>query len=500
MAPQETINSELPGDWTSAVFQPGRLAASRSRALCVDVDGTLLRTDLFLEGCLKLLKQNPLNLVKLVSWLMQGKAHCKQEVASRVEFDVKTLPYSTEVVSWLEREHAAGRRIVLATASDRSWAEKIAAHLQLFSDVLASDGKANLKGKAKLEAIRKLVGNEAFDYAGNGHADLPIFTAANRVVLVDPEPGVEARARRVADVEAVLISRTGTLRSYLRALRPHQWLKNALVFVPLLLAHKVFELEAITKSLLAFVCFCLCASAAYVLNDLLDVNEDRRHQTKRKRPFAAGDLPIAHGLAMVPALLLAAVPIALLLPAEFVGVLIAYFAGTLAYSFCLKGMLLFDVITLGGLYTVRIIAGSMALAIPSSFWLLAFSMFAFFSLALVKRHVELSQTGEATTRKESGRGYRLEDKPMLAQLGIASGMVSVLVIAFYIDSSAVKVLYRHPQVLWLICPLVLYLVCRIWILAGRNQMHDDPIVFAIWDWRSQIMIGAIGALLVLGAI
>lgn len=298
---------------------------------------------------------------------------------------------------------------------------------------------------------------------------------------------------------ALIDQREGRAHPLVRALRPHQWLKNLLVLVPVILDHKVLDSGAVGAGAVAFAAFCLCASGVYVLNDLVDIERDRVHPRKRFRPFAAGELSPRIGMAMAAALLCAAALLALFLPPLFAAALATYFLTTLAYSLLLKRTLLFDVLCLAGLYTLRVIAGALATGIALSFWLLAFSTFLFLSLALVKRYVELAQLGAVGEKLSTGRGYRAEDLDTLSQLGIASGLVAVLVLALYIDSDAVRSQYRTPEAIWLICPILLYLVCRIWVLARRREMHDDPVVWALRDWRSQVMMGLAAVLMFFAA-
>lgn len=470
------------------------------RPLCVDLDGTLVRTDLLIESTLRLLKRIPWVALVLPYWLWTGgKARLKREVALRQSVDAASLPYDPGVMAHLEQRRRDGISLVLATASDRIHADAVAAHLGIFDEVHASDGRNNLSGPEKARVLAERFGEKGFDYAGNEAKDLAVWQRAGAAIVVGGEPGLAERASRVATLAATIAPKSASWRPYVKALRLHQWLKNALVFVPLVLAHKIFEIDALAMAAVAFVAFGLAASSVYVLNDLADLAEDRRHPSKRRRPFAAGDIPLVHGLVMVPALLAAAFALSLaLLPLAFSGVLVVYLAATVAYSFYLKRTMLFDVLTLAGLYTLRIVAGSAALAIPRSFWLLAFSVFLFFSLALVKRYVELRDMGETAKSGERGRGYRGVDLETLSQFGITSGMLAVLVLALYIDSGASKALYRTPELIWLLCPLMLYLVCRFWILARRGEMHEDPIVFAIRDWRSQLIVAA-GAVLLLAA-
>lgn len=472
-----------------------RRVEAHPRPLCVDLDGTLVRTDLLIESVFALLKQNILFLILLPLWLLKGKHHLKQQIADRVELDVGLLPYHEPFVDYLKQQRAAGRRLILATASNLKFAKAVADHLGLFDDVLASDEQTNLSGRQKLERLRSRFGDGNFDYAGNARADVPIWAHAGEVILVNPERGVRAAVERGGRTALIFDGGTGKFTLYLKAMRLEHWLKNILVFVPLALAHQFHDPESLVRAGLAFLAFGLCASSVYLLNDLLDLPADREHPTKRHRPFAAGRISILYGTALIPGLLAASIAVAFLLPLEFVWVLGFYYVMTLAYSLRLKRAALVDVLVLAGLYTLRIIAGAAAVSVVLSFWLLAFSLFLFLSLALVKRYTELLALPEQGRDRAAGRGYYTVDLETLAHFGSSSAFMAVLVLAFYINSDAVKALYTRPEVLWLLCPLLIYLVSRIWLLARRNDLHQDPMVFAIRDRRSQWLVGVGGFLL-----
>ena len=453
--------------------------------LCVDLDGTLVRSDLLIESLFALLRRNPLYLFRMLWWLRGGKARFKAEIARRVAPDATLLPYDGPFLDYLRAQHRSGRRLVLVTASDRRHARMVADRLGLFEQVMASDGSVNLSGPRKARRLVDAFGEGGFDYAANAAVDLEIWRHARRALLVNPAPGVADRARRLATVERTFDRHPRGLAPWLRAMRPHQWAKNLLLFVPLLMAHRLTEPGLLLQVVIAFAAFSLCASSVYLLNDLFDLEADRRHPRKRRRPFAAGDLPIQGGMLLAPALLLAALLLSLLLPWRFTGVLAIYYLFTLAYSLRLKQSPLVDVIVLAGLYTLRIIAGAEAVALESSFWLLAFSMFMFFSLAQVKRYSELRDLDDdGREAVEAARGYRPVDLEGLAQSGVVSGYLSVLVLALYINSPRVEGLYRHPKLIWLLCPLMLYWIGRVWMLARRGEMHDDPLLFALTDRRS----------------
>ncbi|HEY5282341.1 MAG TPA: UbiA family prenyltransferase, partial [Polyangia bacterium] len=377
-------------------------------------------------------------------------------------------------------------------------AEQVAAHLGIFDRVLATENGRNLSGTAKLDALVSTLGPSGFDYAGNALVDMRIWPQARRALLVHPERGVETAASRRFTVERVFRREKTRWPAYLKAIRLHQWVKNVLIFVPLLLAHRAQELPLVFDSAIAFLAFGLTASSAYVLNDLLDLTADRHHPRKRHRPFASGALAPSAGFWLVPSLLVGAGALTVLLPRAFGAVLLVYLAGTLAYSFKLKHHPMLDVMTLAGLYTLRIIAGVVAIAVPPTFWLLAFSVFIFLSLALVKRYSELMVMQRAGKQEARGRGYQVGDLTILSAAGIASGYLGALVLALYVNSPEVLRLYRTPEAIWLLCGLLLYWVSRVWMITHRGDMHDDPIVFALTDGPS-LVIGALAVAIVVGA-
>ncbi|MBI3849014.1 MAG: UbiA family prenyltransferase [Verrucomicrobia bacterium] len=457
--------------------------------LCVDLDGTLIKTDLLGESMTRLLKRNPLHLFVLPFWWLKGRAFLKREIAARVELDVTTLPYHQPLIDFLREEHRRGRPIFLATASDRKLVQPVADHVGLFTAVLASDGETNLRGTQKLRAMEERFGMRGFDYAGNSSVDLPVWQHARQAIVVNARESVTARARQIATVSHVFNEAQMPIQSLLKTLRPHQWVKNLIIFVPLLTSHQLNNTTLLAHAVRAFVAFSLCASSVYVLNDLLDLDADRHHPTKKLRPFAAGDLSLPTGFALVLILLVGSFGLAWLLPKTFALVLALYFVLTTSYSWRLKQFVLLDVFFLAGLYTMRLIGGHEATEIAYSFWLLAFSMFIFLSLALVKRYLELLALRHENRHDVKGRGYTANDLEMVATLGTASGYLSALVLALYVNSEQVVKLYAHPILLLLACPLLLYWISRVWLIAHRGQMHDDPIVFALKDSTSYVIGG-----------
>ncbi|HEV7402267.1 MAG TPA: UbiA family prenyltransferase [Chthoniobacteraceae bacterium] len=464
--------------------------------ICVDLDGTLFGGDLLFESFLSMLRSDPRVLLLSAGWLARGRAELKKQLATRCLIDFARLPYNDALLEFLRAEKAAGRTLVLATAADRSLAEKVAAHLGLFDRVLASDGTLNLKGAAKGELLSATY-PAGFHYIGNGVEDLPVWAKAGLRSAANASSSTIARLRKLGAIEHQFAGRR-TRGAYLRALRPHQWLKNLLIFVPLLAAHKVSDLAASTNALLAFASFSLTASAVYLLNDLWDLESDRQHRSKFSRPLAAGAISIPEAAALSGLLLVSSAAISFALPAGFRLTLLGYFATTCLYSFWLKRKLGLDAVVLTLLYSARLLAGGKATGIPLSFWLLCFSQFFFFSLAMLKRYSELFETCRENREDAPGRGYVANDLHQVAMLGSASGIVASFVVAMFVNSEQVRTLYRSPNLLLLVCPLLLYWLTRVWILAGRGKIHEDPIVFAVKD-RTSIYCGLCLAIIIIAA-
>jgi len=467
--------------------------------LVVDLDGTLTRSDLLFESVCGLLKLNLFYAFLLPVWLLGGKANMKQKIAEKVDLEIELLPWQEEFVAYLRDQKAAGRKLILATASNEKYAQQIADYFGFFDAVIASDAKTNASGSRKLAKLKELLGDEQFDYAGNAKIDVAIWQQAGSAVVVNPLSGVAAAAAATGPVEATFDDRKASWKAFVKAIRPHQWLKNGLIFVPMFLAQAWGDASNWIAIILAFVSFSLCASSVYLLNDMLDMPSDRKHPTKCKRPFAAGELSIVTGAAGVGLLVLAAFFCAMFVSKYFFVVLFIYYIVTMAYSTVLKRAALLDVITLASLYTLRLIAGAAAIYVQLSFWLLAFSMFVFLSLALMKRYSELLVQASLGRERLAGRAYRAEDLPLLSQLGAASGYLGVMVLALYVESDDVTRLYSNPQSLWLLCPIMLYWISRMWLLTTRGEMHDDPIVFTIEDRRTHWM-AVIAAISLWGAV
>lgn len=464
--------------------------------LVVDLDGSLIAGDMLHESANQFIARSPLGVLRLLGWAANGKAALKARLAETYRDTPDTLHYNLALLDWLRAERQAGRRLILATASDRRLADSVAAHLGIFDEVLASDGSVNLKAERKRDLLVSRFGARGYDYVGNDYADLPVWAQARRAHIVGGARALRAKVEEVAAVDRCFASQAGArAQALLRALRPHQWIKNLLLLVPLFAAHRYTDPATVMQALLALFVFSLTASGIYILNDLVDVDADRRHSSKRRRPFAAGQLSLLHGWLIWPVCVGVAFAVAAAtLPMRFVGELAAYVVLTAAYSFVLKRIAIVDAITLAGLYTLRIIAGAAAIALPLSFWLLSFSIFIFLSLAFIKRYSELRAARDAErTDTLPGRGYRPDDLELISSLGSGAGYISVLVLALYIQDGSAE-LYHTPKLIWLACPLLLYWISRAWLVAHRGEMHHDPIVFALTDrasWLTGIALLAI---------
>lgn len=460
--------------------------------LFVDLDGTLIKTDLLVESAMALIRQAPLTIFSMCAWLLRGKAHLKARIAERVRLETDTLPLQKDFVAYLQTQHDAGRPLHLATASDIRLARPVAARLGFFQSVLSSDGERNLRGKAKLAAILEVTGGGVFDYAGNATADYPIWDKARQAIVVNPGPGVERGARQRTEVSEVFDDRPPFWKAWIKETRLYQWMKNLLIGVPLLTSH-AFTSASMVAIGQAFIAFGLVASATYMLNDLLDLASDRRHPRKSGRPFAAGNLAIVPGCMGMLLMLVAGLALAVYLSPAFLAGLVAYLFLTLSYSLYFKAYVLIDVILLASLYTVRIIAGGLAIQVDISSWLMAFSMFTFLSLALVKRASELVSMEKLARKGAKGRDYQLGDTQAIISMGIAAGYIAILVLALFVDSPSVSYHYRNPRLLWLLCPLMLYWISRLWIKTTRGEMHDDPLLYSLRDRGSWLVFASMTA-------
>ena len=472
---------------------------SQVKVVCADVDGTVLATDLLYESLLVSLKRQPWIVFLLPFWLIRGRAYLKSRLAhygGGLNFSL--LPIHSEVVDYLKHRAAEGCRIVLASASHHTLVAGVARRIGGVDRIIASDDKFNCKGSAKLKAISEQFSGEAFNYVGDSRADFAVWKAASQQVCVSSSSSITGRfVREFPDGEVIPVAGPSA-RTWLKGMRVHQWLKNLLVFMPLILAHRWFDPNALVSSFFAAVAFSLCASGVYVLNDLLDLESDRQHPRKKKRPCASGEWPISAALALVPLLLCAAFVVAGVVNWRFLILLAIYLFLTTMYSFRLKALALVDIILLAMLYTIRIVGGGIASGIEVSQWLMGLSMFLFLSLACVKRFSELLVLQQRNEKKTWGRGYWVGDLEQIASFGAASGYISVLVLALYVNSHEIAKLYANPTLVWLACPLLLYWISRIWLMARRGIVHDDPLVFALKDQVTYV-VAALGLLIFIAA-
>ncbi len=475
--------------------------SKRNKPLCVDLDGTLIRSDMLHETTLKLLQISPFSFFNLPFWLQSGKANLKMRVAEKSEFDASKLPYNQELIEWLRKEKDLGRSLVLITASDFSIAKSIAKYLGFFDDVIASDGKNNMAGENKAAILVKRFGKHQFDYVGNSSADIHVWESARKGILVNASKRVLQDAEACVEVECVFNSAAkNDFYLWIKALRVHQWMKNILLFIPFLASHQIPASSSMISLLLAFLSFSFCASSVYLANDLLDLESDRSHPRKLKRPFASGDLQLWKGALASLILVIISFILSAYVNPSFTLWLGIYFVLTCFYSLRLKQLVLVDCLTLAVLYTLRVVAGSAAIGMPLSFWLLAFSVFLFLSLAFVKRFAELQMQLMHGKHKIIGRGYLVDDASLIQTLGVSSGYMASLVLAFYLNSQKVVELYSSPEWIWACVPVLIFWISWIWLQANRGQMYDDPLVFAIKDKTSLLSGLFFVTFLFLGAI
>ncbi|MGC6453756.1 MAG: UbiA family prenyltransferase [Candidatus Puniceispirillaceae bacterium] len=466
--------------------------------LVVDLDGTLLRSDMLYETFWSAVARDWRTLFTALAVLPRGRLALKTVLAGLAPVDETTLPYDRAVIDLVRSHREAGGRTALVSASEQGLVRRIADHLGLFDEAHGSQGGINLKGAEKRAFLAERYGDGGFVYAGDSRADLEVWKSAETIITVNAGAAVRAQAEQIGPPVTHMSGPSPVVGAHVRTLRPHQWLKNGLIFVPLLASHSL-DLALITDALLAFVGFCLIASGVYVLNDLLDLTADRAHPRKRHRAFASGTVPPAHGLVLLPALLAAGGAVSLLAGWAFALVMAVYFVLTTAYSLRLKRQVGIDICALAILYSLRIVAGGVATGIAISSWLLAFSLFFFFALAALKRQGELVDLSRRDRLRASGRGWTVEDLSVLNAAVLASGYLSVLVMALYVNSDEVRLLYGQPAALWGVCVILFYWITRAELLTNRGQMHDDPIIFAIRDRVSHYCLGGIMALGIAGA-
>jgi 4-hydroxybenzoate polyprenyltransferase len=456
--------------------------------VAVDLDGTLIKSDILYDSLILFVKKNFFQSYMLFIWLFKGKAFLKAELAKQNCPIIEFLPYNEQLLVKLREMKANGAYLVLATATHHTIAEKIAAHLGIFDEVVATSGAVNMAAANKSNCLNQKFGNKQYSYFGNSSDDYAVWDTSKDVHVVNATASVLTKSLSLYDVKTVVERETSFIKTLIKAIRVHQWMKNALIFVPLLASHQLTDPSMLINGVIAFVAFSFCASSVYLLNDMLDIEDDRQHKTKKFRPIAAGNFSLIHAMFLYPIFLGAAVLISFLfLPIEFLMVLAVYYIMTVTYSFGLKKVVMLDVVLLSLLYTTRVIAGTAAMSLDPTFWILAFSLFIFLSLAFVKRYTELFDKKHLNcSEKTPGRGYYPADFELLSSLGSAAGYISVMVLALYINDFNHE-LYSTPEILWLACPLLMFWLSRVWLIAHRGEMHDDPVVFAVKDRTSQVV-------------
>lgn len=457
--------------------------------LAVDLDGTLIRCDLFVEALLRFVFSAPWRVFELFTWFLRGRAFVKAKLAQITPCDAAALPYDERLVAWLKQERAEGRTLVLATASDQKEAERVAAHLGFFDEVFASDGVTNLKSQRKAEKLRAAFPG-GFVYAGNESADLKVWAQASGAVVVNASGALTRQAEADFTVEKTIPKATGTLRPFIKAIRPQQWAKNVLVFLPMFVGQGWTDIAAWQIAMIAFWALSFTASSVYLINDAADIDADRRHHRKKNRPFASGALSPAIGVAA--SFVLLALGIALAIVAGVLPLLLLYWVTTTLYTFWLKRVVLVDVFVLASLYTLRVVLGGQATGDLASDWLLAFSCFFFLNLALAKRAAEVQALKAREGGELSRRGYFSTDGDILKMMGVGAGFVSALVLALYLQDDAITAVYSEPFLLWALPAGVVFWVCRVWLMADRGEMHDDPLIFAFRDKTSLALAAFVG--------
>jgi 4-hydroxybenzoate polyprenyltransferase len=465
--------------------------------VCIDLDGTLITGDLMWESFIALFKRDPLKALMVAMSVFRGRAHFKWKIAEHMAIEPAELVYRREVLDELENLNREGVPLLLATASHETYARAVSAHLGIFQDVVASDGRRNVSGREKAAALVARFGEKGFDYIGNDWADVPVWRVAATPTVVAGSPSLVRQLTSERSDARVLATRRHPAVAALIAMRPHQWAKNTLVFIPLIAAHHILDASALWRATLTFLAFSLCASAIYILNDIFDMRADRRHPRKCRRPFAAGELSIPTGVGMALILLLASAVIAVAggsLPVG--GMLALYVLITSAYTLRLKRVPVADVFTLTGLYVLRIVAGGVSTGTSLTTWLLAFALFFFLGLAFIKRYVEVM----STRGQLPGREYGPDDAQWIQAIGTSASYMAVVVLALYVNTPEVTQLYSHPDVLWLLCPLLLFWSTRLWFRAGRHLVHDDPVVEALKDPLGYVTVGMASIIMLIAAL
>jgi 4-hydroxybenzoate polyprenyltransferase len=471
--------------------------------IAVDLDGTLIRSDTLVEATLLLIKLNPLYIFVIPIWILRGRLFFKQAIFDRVELDYSCLPYEHQLIDWLKTCKKDGHKIELVSATPDFIAKGVADFMGIFDGSFGSTNGINLKGSNKRDFLDQRFGKNGYIYCGNSSADLSVWDHCSQAVVINAPASIARKVAKSSDVIFEVNKNQNFLRTFLKAIRIHQWAKNVLIFIPLLLGHQI-NYSTISAAFLAFLSFSMCASSIYLINDLLDLSGDRIHPDKKHRPLASGQLELPWGVMLSIILVIGGISLGVVVSRGFLITLIIYLFITNFYSAILKRIPIADVLVLASLYSIRLIAGSQASGVKTSTWLLSVSMFFFLSLAFMKRVSELkllvqlhrNSTGRRNMRVHDihihGRGYIIDDLQVLTSMGAASGYLSVVLYAQYISNSAIRVMYTSPDLLWYICPILLFWISRAWLITNRGNMNSDPVAFALRDRGSYLTFAAVG--------
>jgi 4-hydroxybenzoate polyprenyltransferase/phosphoserine phosphatase len=466
-----------------------QLDLSKPKAICVDLDGTLLKSDFLWEAVFWLLKNKPILFMKIPFWLLKGVVYLKEKLAENVDLAIDTLPWNKDVLRLIENLQKTGLEPVLVTGSHRKFAEKVANHFKFFNRVFATEGSINFIGDQKLKKLQDEFGLFGFCYVGDSKKDVVVLKSSSHAYVVGNRSVFEEVSQVNDQVTFLPFRGEGVLKELLRGLRPHQWTKNILVFLGPLAGHVLFQPNILVSSLILFICFSMVASSVYLVNDLIDLESDRKHQTKKMRPLASGLVPISYAVALSVCLFLVGIVISWnMIGAKIAFILTAYFISTLAYSVWIKGIAIADVMMLAFFYIVRVFAGCLAVSVTPSFWLINLILFSFLSLGFAKRATELISSARKLQGLNKHRAYRLDDLDALLHFGAASGYLSLLVLSLYLKSPEVVKMYSRPNVLWGLIPIGLYWITEIWLSAGRGELNSDPVLHVLKSKQSYFFI------------
>lgn len=453
------------------------------RPLCVDLDGTLIKGDISVEAVFRILRDDPISLLRAFIFGFGSRAKIKAYLAEKLLITPEQSVFNHELIDYLKEEKARGRKIYLISASTQK-------NVDLFiipeiDECIGASSSSNLKGKAKAKYLKERFGD--FDYVGNSRADIPVWKEAKEAIVVNAKPGVRKKAESLGNVTKVIGELDPNFFTWLKVLRWHQWSKNLLLFLPVLLSH-VLTVDKLVSVALGFIAFSLISSSIYIVNDLLDIDSDRAHPIKSRRPIPSGGVELQDAVRFAALVSILGFLLSYCLSTHFLFWVGTYAIAALSYSTFLKRIALIDMFVLSGFYVIRVLSGGAAASVPISPWMLAFSLFFFLSLGAVKRFVELSNLKSRGVEKAKGRDYATSDRIPIGIFGISSGYLSIVIFTLYLSSLEIGTLYNFPERLWGMMPVLLYWISRLWLLAYRGSVNEDPVVFAFKDITSYITL------------